>query len=157
MRPRSRIPPRPTLADPPDPRVPTVFVRTLSPASIRMLSRDRALDPRFRPVDRYLWRWSVGQGTGLPPDAEAADKLPESRPTPLAPDEAVLVDQIIIRSPSWASRFVFMWFRSERTVEQIAASLACRARAVYDERRLVLAYYLGRFTEIGISIPSWEA
>lgn len=157
MRPRSRIPPRPTIANDPDVRIARVSLRTLSPWAVRAIYRDKALDPRFRAVDRYLWRWSVGQGTGLPPDPEMADKLPVSRPTPLAPDEAILVDQAIIRSPAWASRFVFMWFRSDRTVEEIAVQLACRARAVYDERRLVLGYYLGRFTEIGITISSWEA
>jgi len=149
--------PRPTVLDPADPRIPTVYPFRLSPAALRLLARDKALDPRFRPIDRYLWRWSVGQGTGLPLPAEDADALPESKPTPLAPDEAIVVDLAILHSPAWARDFVFAWFRSDKTVEEIAERLMCRARAVWDERKLVLAYYLGRFTELGIKIPTWEA
>jgi len=158
MRGRARIPRRPTIADPPDPRVDRVTpTRMLPPAAVRALYRDTALDPRLRGVDRYLWRWSVSQGYDLPITAEEAESLPLSRPTPLAEDEAVLVDQAVIRSPTWASQFVFMWFRSNRTTAQMAKQRACPVRAIYDERRIVLAYYLGRFTEIGITIPAWEA
>jgi hypothetical protein len=148
--------PRLTIADPPDRRIASVHVEALTPNAIRMLTRDRALDPRFRPVDRYLWRWSVGQGSGLPLEAEEADCLPESRPTPLAPDEAMVVDIAILGSPGWAREFVFMWFRSPATIEEIGKRLQVRSRAVWDERKLVLAYYLGRFTELGIRIPTWE-
>lgn len=88
--------------------------------------------------------------------AEEVEKLPVSRPTPLAPDEAIVVDQAILCSADWARRFVFAWFRSDDTIEQIAAHLRCRVRAVYDERKIVFSYYLGRFHEIGIRIPSWE-
>lgn len=148
---------RPTIHQPPDWRVPEVKrQRLLTPSQLRMLTRDRALDPRFRGVDRYLWRWSVGQGSGLPLDADEADGLPEARPTPLAPDEATVVDMTILGSPGWARQFVFMWFRSDTTIEEMAERLQVRSRAVWDERKLVLAYFLGRFVELGIHIPSWE-
>lgn len=148
---------RPTIRQPPDWRVPEPpRPRPLTPAQLRMLTRDRALDPRFRGVDRYLWRWAVGQGAGLPLDAEEADGLPQSRPTPLAPDESTVVDMTILAAPGWAREFVFMWFRSNDTIEEMAARLQVRSRAVWDERKLVLAYFLGRFIELGIYIPSWE-
>lgn len=147
---------RPDISHPPDRRVASVRVPALTPNALRMLTRDRALDPRFRAVDRYLWRWSVGQGAGLPLDAEDAECLPESRPTPLARDESTVVDQTILASPGWARDFVFMWFRSPATLDEIAQRLQVRSRAVWDERKLVLAYYLGRFTELGIHIASWE-
>lgn len=148
---------RPDISQPPDRRIPEVRVDPLSPAVIRMMTRERALDPRFRGIDRYLWRWSVGQGSGLPLDADDADGLPESKPTPLARDESIVVDMAILHSPEWARDFVFMWFRSPATLDEIAERLKCRARAVWDERKLVLAYYLGRFTELGIRVPTWES
>lgn len=149
---------RPTLADPPDRRVPEVVpLRPLTPSELRMLARDTALDPRFRAIDRYLWRWAVGQGSGLPLSADDADWLPESKPTPLPSDESITVDLIVLHAPHWARVFAFMWFRSDSTVPQIAERLKCRVRAVYDERKLVLAYFLGRFAEAGIRIPTWEA
>ena len=92
----------------------------------------------------------------MPMDADNADQLPPSKPTPLPEDEAIVVDIAILHSPDWARRFVFMWFRSDRTTEEIADELKCRVRAVYEERKLVLSYYLGRFTELGIRIPDWE-
>lgn len=147
---------RPTLQDEPDRRVGGVHLRKLTGAQMRVLTRDTALDPRFRWIDRYLWRWSVGQGSGLPLDADDADQLPSSKPTPLSEDESIAIDLAILHSPDWARRFVFMWFRSDRTTEQIAQELQIRVRAVYEERKLVLSYYLGRFTELGISIPAWE-
>lgn len=147
---------RETIAERPDRRVESVRVPGLSSNAIRLLTREKALDPRFRPVDRYLWRWSIGQGSGLPMDPDDADGLPESRPPPLSGDESVITDAIVLRSPVWARDFVFMWFRSDKTVEEIAQRLQVRARAVYDERKLTLAYYLGRLTEAGIMIPTWE-
>lgn len=147
---------RPTLADPPDRRVPQVAIVAMPLSQLRMLTREKALDPRFRPVDRYLWRWSVGQGSGLPLAAEAAEALPESRPTPLAPDEAVVVDMAILHSAAWAREFVFMWFRSPLTIEEIAKRLEIRARAVYEVRREAMAYYLGLLHGLGIRVPSWE-
>lgn len=89
-------------------------------------------------------------------DPDDADGLPESRPPPLPYDESIVTDFIVLHSPVWARDFVFMWFRSDKTVEQIAERLQVRARAVYDERKLALAYYLGRLTEAGIRIPTWE-
>lgn len=148
---------RPTIHDPPDHRVKAPpFIATLTPVQIRTLNRDTALDPRFRGIDRFLWRWSVGQGSDMPLDPADADKLPISKPTPLSPDVAIVVDQAILCSADWARRFVFMWFRSDWSTEQIAEELRMRVRAVYDERKIVFSYYLGRFHEIGIRIPSWE-
>ncbi|HEY1900719.1 MAG TPA: hypothetical protein VGG49_13105 [Steroidobacteraceae bacterium] len=148
---------RPTIHDPPDPRIPPApFIKRLNPAQIKALGRETALDPRFRGIDRFLWRWSVGQGTTLPIDAEEAEGLPLSRPTPLQPDVAIVVDQAIQRSAEWARRFVFLWFRSDRSTQEIAVLMRIRLRAVYDERKIVFSYYLGRFHEIGIRIPSWE-
>ena len=151
---------RATTAHPADSRVPTIYPdpdKPLTVSQLRMLTRDTALDPRFRAVDRYLWRWAVGQGSGLGLDAEATDVLRQSRPPPLPEPEAITVDMIVLGAPPWARTFVFTWFRSDKSVEQIAERLHCRPRAVYDERKLVLAYFLGQLAAAGIRIPTWES
>lgn len=139
-----------------DTRIPSIYVRKISPAAVKMITRDKALDPRLRAVDYYLQRWSVGQGTGLPMDAEIADGLPPSRPTPLPPEEAIVVDLTILKSPNWYRRFAFMWYRSDKSASQIAVVLKMRLQAVYEERKLVLAYYQGRLNAVGIEFPVWE-
>lgn len=149
---------RETIEHPADSRVPTVYPdpeRALTPSELRMLARDTALDPRFRAVDRYLWRWAVGHGSGLPP--EDPDVLRQARPSPLPSADSLRVDDMLDDSADWARLFVVWWFRSDASVPQIAERLGCRTRAVYDERKIVLAYFLGRLAEAGIRIPTWEA
>lgn len=154
MRGQLRAPARPTIADRPDPRVQPVRVAPLTGAQLRLLARDTALDPRFRAVDRYLWRWAVSQGSGLPC---FDDIVHAAKPPPLPAPEAILCDDMIRESPVWARDFVVMWFRSDCSTEQIAERLQIRLRGVWEERKLVLAYYLGRLAQAGIRIPTWEA
>lgn len=132
--------------------------RALTAAVVKAITRHNTLDRRFRPMSRYLERWSVGQGSGLPISDEEADALPRlsTRPTPLSDDESTVADLTILHSPEWFRRFVFMWYRSPMPVEEIAKALDIRVRAVHEEHRIVLAYFLGRFTEAGIRIDTWE-
>jgi hypothetical protein len=121
---------------------------------IQRLAREHALDPRLAPTDRHMQRWAGSQGSGLPVDPDDADGLPRTRLPILPPDEAVITDQIVLGSPSMWQRFIFAWYRSPKPKEVIAEELGMRVQAVYDERRLVLAYMLGRLTEAGIVLPS---
>ena len=148
--------PRPKLQDAPDQRLTPPNSQKLSSAQLRVLSRQNALDRRFRGINRIIERWAVGQGSDLPLGADDADKLPSSRPTPLSSDESVVADLAILHSPDWARRFLFMWFRSDKSPEQIGEVLGLSRREVYYELKLVLAYYLGRFTELGFDVPAWE-
>lgn len=148
--------PRPTLQDQPDVRVQTLARRKLTAAQFKTLSRHNTLDRRFRGINRLLERWAVGQGSDLPMSADDADKLPPSRPTPLSTDQSVVADLAILHSPDWARRFVFMWFRSDKSPEQMAEELDIDRAQVYRELRIVLSYYLGRFTELGFDVPTWE-
>lgn len=132
--------------------------RSLTAEAVKSITRHNTLDRRFRGMSRYLERWSVGQGSGLPISDEAADALPRltTRPTALPDDESTVADLTILHSPDWFRRFVFMWYRSPMPVEAIAKELDIRVRAVHEEHRIVLAYFLGRFTEAGVRIDTWE-
>lgn len=139
------------------PAVPqVVLLRALPAAQIKAITRHNTLDRRFRPTARYLERWAVGQGSGLVMSPEDADGLPESRATPLPLDESVVADLTILHSPPDFRRMVFMWFRSPKPPEVIAQELGISRAAVYVELKVVLAYFLGRFHEAGLSIPTWE-
>jgi hypothetical protein len=137
-------------------RVPAVFARRLKPAEVRAITRPTALDRRFRPIDRYLRRWAVSQGSDIPLTPEEADGLPESKLSPLPPDEAIVADQIILDSMPDVQCLVFAWYRSSKPREVIARALNVTERAVYYEHKLALAYLLGRFTQAGIHIAVWE-
>jgi hypothetical protein len=153
MRAQVRVGARPTIADAPDPRVQPIRVAPLTPAQLRLLARDTALDPRFRAVDRYLWRWAVSHGSGLPC---FDDIVHEAKPPPLPDDEAVLLDELIRNSPSWMRNFVVMWFRSDCSIHQIAERLQIRLRGVYEQRLVALARVDGLLQGAGIRIPTWE-
>lgn len=75
---------------------------------------------------------------------------------PLDDHESLLIDGAVRASPPWASRFAILWYRSEFSVRQIAQELKIRRRgAVYEERNLVLAYFLGCFSTAGLQITFW--
>lgn len=132
-----------------------VWVSPTPAATLKLLLRQNALDPRLMPTDRHLQRWAVGQGTGLS-NPDAADGPPKAHLDPLPQDQSIVTDQVIIHSPTNFRRFVHDWYRSSMSVEQIAERLGMTRQTVYLERRIVLAYYLGRLSEAGISIATFE-
>jgi hypothetical protein len=154
---------RPTADNPPDHRVEVPVPRQLSTAELRAMTRPGATDPRLRPADRWLERWAatgndVSAAIG-PLSFAAVTIVPRTLSAgapPLDEREGLLVDGIVRASPSWAKTFAVLWYRSASTVEEIAESLKIRRRrAVYEERELVLAYYLGRFSEVGLQVTFW--
>lgn len=153
---------RPTVLDKPDPRVPAVHPRRLTPAEVRVVCRQTILDPRFRSTDRCFQRWTVTPCSGpfIPQIASvrwACVSGQSDRPTALADVESRLVDQAVASADHWAKQFVVMWYRSGYTVQEIAAALRIRQRqAVYDERPIVLSYFRGVLTRMGLSLPIWE-
>jgi hypothetical protein len=156
MRGRARVRERPTAADPPDPRIRRLPTHAPSPAQvIRRITRANALDPRLMPIDRHMQRWAVGQGSGFP-DPERA-LLPVSNLTPLAPDVDIATDQIVLSTPSHWQHFVVRWYRSDCSVDQLADEFGLKRDKLFLERRLVLAYLLGRLTAAGIRITTFEA
>lgn len=160
MRGSAEPPERLTIVDPPDRRVVQVHPRALSAAELRVVTRPGALDPRLRPADRYLERWAATHGSGeVLPLAAVSSLTPRSPPAkilPLGDRESLLVDGAVRGSKPWARTFAILWYRSACTVQEIAVHLRIRRRqAVYDERNTVLAYYLGRFEEMGLPVTFW--
>jgi len=152
-------PPRPrkraTASDPPDHRVPLLPAAAPSaPEIIRRITRPNALDPRLAPTDRHMQRWAVGQGSGFP-DPERALFL-QSNLTPLALEVDVATDQIVLTTPVHWRRFIKLWYRSDCSVEQLAKDLDMGRDKVFVERRIVLAYLLGRLTAVGIRLSVFE-
>lgn len=156
----SRTRPRSTVAQPPDRRVAPVPDIRLKPEQLRAITRHGATDPRLRPVDRCFERWAVTHG-----DAPIFPTLAESsfagrttlRVPPLDDRDSLVVDRAVKSAPDWAQSFVRLWYRSDCTVQEMADFLHIKRRqAVYEERQLVLAYYLGRFSQMGLELPSWD-
>lgn len=147
---------RATAADPPDARVPpSPALIPAAPEIIRRITRPNALDPRLSPTDRHMQRWAVGQGSGFP-DPERALFL-ASNLTPLAPEVDVATDQVVLSTPAHWRRFIKLWYRSDCSVEQLAKDLDMGRDKVFVERRIVLAYLLGRLTSIGIRLSVFES
>lgn len=151
--------PRATIEDPRDGRLAPPRLRTLSPEQVRLITRPGATDPRLRPADRWLERWAVTHGSGavLPSAASVSliARTPEVVPS-LDDRESLLVDAAVHSSPAWARTFAVLWYRTACTVQEMADVLRIRRRqAVYEERHVVLAYYLGRFVEIGLPVTFW--
>lgn len=156
MRGRPRERERATAEDPPDNRIPRLPTYDPSPAQvIRRITRQNSLDPRLMPTDRHMQRWAVGQGSGIPDPDRAL--FPESRLTPLPLDVDILTDQIVLTSPDHWRRFLVCWYRSDCSVEQLAVDLGMKRDKLFIERRIVLAYLLGRLTASGIRISTFEA
>lgn len=132
--------------------------RWLPPAPldvIKRITRQNALDPRLLPCDRHMQRWAVGQGTGLPNDERAL--YPRTNLTPLPQAEAIITDKVVLAAPGYWRRFVVLWYRSDCSVDQLREELGGISRdRVFDERRLVLAYLLGRLTSVGIRVALFE-
>jgi hypothetical protein len=121
---------------------------------IRRITRQNSLDPRLLPTDRHMQRWAAGQGTGLPNPSRAL--FHKTRMPPLAERESIVTDQVVLGSPVYWRRFVVLWYRSDCSTDQLAAELAMSRDKVFIERRLVLAYLLGRLTSVGIRLATWE-
>lgn len=150
---------RQTVLDPPDPRMPPNPVPKLSAKRLGELQVEGITDPRLRAVSRCFMRWAVTHGDGetLPLMAKSEPLYLSShdRPPPLEGADSVIVDAVYKSAPGWARHFVKLWFREQLNGPQVQARLSIkRLRAVYEERDLVLAYFLGRLVEAGVSLDA---
>jgi hypothetical protein len=156
MRHSSRIRERTTADDPPDHRIPGLPFHAPSAADvIRRITRANSLDPRLMPTDRHMQRWAVGQGSGM--DVPECALFPLSRLTPLDPLTDIATDQIVLSTPDHWRNFIGRWYRSDCSVDQLANEFGLKRDKLFVERRLVLAYLLGRLTAAGISVTTFEA
>lgn len=147
---------RSTSVDPPDRRVPEVRPRQLSPEEVA--DRVIATDPRLRAVDRCFQRWASTPTESRGPALSHVVFVGsvQSGAVPLDDAESKIVDTAVRTSPKWARNFVHLWYRTDSTVTDIAKALRIKRREyVYDERNVVLSYYLGRLSEASqLELPS---
>ena len=153
---------RSTSVDRPDSRIEPVHVPQLTPEQLHALERPGAIDPRLRSTDRTFQRWASTPGSGalLPQLARVCLGVSAraSHAPALNDREADLVDEAVRTADPPEQRFVVAWYRSGATVTEIAQLLGMRRRqSVYEERRLVLAYFRGRLTQMGLPLPVWTA
>jgi hypothetical protein len=134
--------------------LPQVYCPPMSAEVIRLITRQNALDPRLAPTDRHMQRWAAGQGTGLPNPDRAL--IVRATMTPLPTIDAIVTDKVVLDSPRYWRRFIVLWYRSDCSVDQMAEDMQLSRDKVFIERRLVLAYLLGRLTALGILIPTFE-
>ncbi len=101
--------------------------------------------PELATTDRILQRWSVSVGLGLPTD-QWMDCI-TSRPPPLDDATAIVVDQIILKSPPRTRRVAVKWYRTQLPQPVIAEQLGLSERTLITAWRLTLNYLQWRFSE----------
>jgi hypothetical protein len=95
-------------------------------------------------TDRILQRWAVSIGMGLP--TERWDDRRPSKPPPLDDDAAIVVDQIVLRSPPRTQRLVREWYKTPLPSIRIAQNLGIKSRrALYTSWQLSLNFLKWKF------------
>ena len=123
---------------------------------IRRITRKNALDPRLEPTDRHMQRWAISLCGGITVPRLAQLKIAPIGPRvpPLSSDAAAATDRVVASSPDHWRLFIESWYCSSKPSEVIALEMRCEKSALFIERRLVLAYLLGRLTSDGVRIAS---
>lgn len=137
--------------------IPQVDVYFRAKENVRRLTRQNALDPRLEPTDRHMQRWSVSQHMTLAELGFTGAEIPTAskfRLTPLADDIAAVTDRIYAQTPIFWRNFVWDWYCTDKSTELIAKQAQCTRASIYTERRIVLAYFLGRLIQAGVRIAS---
>lgn len=142
---------RPTIADPPDRRVPEPPRVTVTVERLRAVGPHDRTDPRLRAVDLCLWRWAItpggtSYGTGMAA-VVLGKRTSQILDAPLDDAQSKIVDVAIRSSPEWARRFVNWWYRDRLWGHEIAEAMKAKSlSAIYDERERVLFYLSGRLS-----------
>jgi hypothetical protein len=137
--------------------IPTIEVSFREKEVIRRITRHNSLDPRLEPTDRHMQRWSVSQHDTLGDLGFSFTEVlvvSKFRLTPLADDIAAVTDRIFAQTPMYWRSFVWDWYCTDKPTEVIARQAQCTRASIYTERRIVLAYLLGRLIQAGVRIAS---
>jgi hypothetical protein len=109
--------------------------------------KQRALDMELMPTDRVMQRWAICVGDGL------SDKWDDSRKSRLpALDDAtaIIVDQVILRSPTRYQSLARQWYCGAGASVAIAERLGGLTRhGLYMLWRRSLLHFRARFLETG--------
>jgi hypothetical protein len=121
---------------------------------IRNIIRPHELPIRLVGINRHMERWAVGQGKGLQ-NADSA-LLERATMTALGEEEAITTDMVVCRLPEHWRRLAHWWYRSEKSLDQIAKDLATTRDGVLLERKILLGILYGSLTNAGLRIPHYE-
>ena len=108
-------------------------------------ARTGVVPVEFATTDRICQRWAVSVGLGLPTDLWQDSVA--SRPPPLDDDTAIVVDQIILKSPTKTRKVIVKWYRTQLPNTVIAEQLNLTPRTLETAWRLSLNYLQWRFVE----------
>lgn len=101
--------------------------------------------PEFQSTNRVLERWAVSIGLGV--QSEQWQDLVISRPPPLDEPTAIVVDQLVMKSPHRTKALLFKWYRTNLPREAIARELKISTRNVEPAWHLCLLCMQHRFVE----------
>lgn len=151
--PPRRTKPVKTLADPPDRRVPSVPIRTLSVAELRKIPPLDRIHPTLRSTDNMFQRWTVTPTAGPGSPRLASVKWGRTAAlTALSDRDSQLLEWAIKTSPNWVRSFVAVWYRSDRTIPETCTVLEVPRADFCEYRHRVLSYFLGRLSQMGLEL-----
>lgn len=115
-------------------------------AQIRLSRRDNGLPDLLIGTDRILKRWAVSIGDGT--EDMSWLEIAKSRYPPLDDQVAIVVDQLVLRSPRHDRRVVELWYRRpDDDLADIARALSVRRAVVKAHWQTSLGYFRARFLE----------
>lgn len=106
---------------------------------------EAVVPPELATTDRICQRWAVSVGMGLPTD-QWMDCM-ASRPPPLDDVTAIIVDQIILKSPDRTRKVTVKWYRTQLPQPVLAEQLGLSERTLITAWHLTLNYLRWRFSE----------
>lgn len=100
------------------------------------------------PADRIMLRWAVSIGHSLYAP-EAWDEGRVSKPPPFDDETAIVVDQIVCRSPLKTRKFVQRWYKTPLPLEVLAKQFDMTERSVVKCWHICLHFLDARFESSG--------
>ena len=108
-------------------------------------SADNICPPEYATTDRVCARWAVSIGMGLP--TQKWQDGAASRPPPLDDPTAIVVDQLILRSPDKTKRLIRGWYCTTLAQPALAAQLNLTECTLITAWLLSLHFLQYRFAE----------
>lgn len=124
-----------------------MYARAVLKSMLGMTACSRLPAPLV-PADRIVQRWAVAIGYGLYAP-EAWDAAKQSKPPPLDDDTAIVVDQIILKSPAKTRKFVQRWYKTPLPLQVLAEEFGMSERSAVQCWHLCLHFLDYRFRESG--------
>jgi hypothetical protein len=101
------------------------------------------------PVDRILQRWAVSVGDGI--YDQPWDFIPQSKVPVLDDQTAIVVDQLVLRSPVMTRKLVELWYRTPVPRVVLARKISVDPDGLDLHWNAALHYFRRRFTDSPLS------